>query len=166
MPFAPCICFIIMDILEVSLANLIETCRKNNLSMFINEDILKFVFFEIIKQLVILRKAGASHGDVKSDNVMFSYETDNTRVDLSAADVQLIDFGCSGPNGPELPMFRGFQEHEQNMNMNIIHVQNHVLEHDFSEHMFSHVLNMMFQIMFLNMIFWNMCSATFKNICF
>ena len=66
----------------------------------------------------------------------------------------------------ELPMFRGFQEHEQNMNMNIIHVQNHVLEHDFSEHMFSHVLNMMFQIMFLNMIFWNMCSATFKNICF
>ena len=66
----------------------------------------------------------------------------------------------------ELPMFRGFREHEQNMNMNIIHVQNHVPEHDFSEHMFSHVLNMMFQIMFLKMNFWNTCSATFKNICF
>ena len=24
---------------------------------------------------------------------------DHTKVDLSAADVQLIDFGCSGPNG-------------------------------------------------------------------
>ena len=66
--------YLIMDRIEVSLANVIETIRKENLLMCIHEDVLKFVFFKIIEQLVILREAGASHGDIKSDNVMFSYK--------------------------------------------------------------------------------------------
>ena len=86
-----------MDRIEVSLANVIETIQKENLMMCVPEDVLKFVFFKIIEQLVILREAGASHGDIKSDNVMFSYSIDG--ADLSSADVQLIDFGCTGPNG-------------------------------------------------------------------
>ena len=66
--------YLIMDRIEVSLANVIETIRKENLLMCIHEDVLKFVFFKIIEQLVILGEAGASHGDIKSDNVMFSYQ--------------------------------------------------------------------------------------------
>ena len=91
--------YIIMDRIEVSMSNVIERIRKENLLICIHEDVLKFIFFRIIEQLAILADAGASHGDIKCDNVMFSYEAGVRKVDLYSADVQLIDFGCSGPNG-------------------------------------------------------------------
>ena len=94
--------YIIMDKIEVSLKNVINTGKINsffqiNLMMVVHEDVLKFFILKIFQQLAILREAGASHGDVKPDNVMFSYEL-RTRA-LDSADIQLIDFGCTGPDG-------------------------------------------------------------------
>ena len=91
--------YIIMNKIEVSLQNVIDTCKKNNLMMVVDEDILKFLILRMFQQLAILREAGASHGDVKPDNIMLNYEADQETVKLNSADVQLIDFGCTGPNG-------------------------------------------------------------------
>ena len=88
-----------MDNIEVSLKNVIETCKKNNLMMVIDEDVLKFFILKMFQQLAILREAGASHGDVKPDNIMFSYEASFDKIELNLVDVQLIDFGCTGKDG-------------------------------------------------------------------
>ena len=63
-----------MDKIEVSLRDLIDTCTKKNLMMMVDEDVLKFLILEMFKQLAILREAGASHGDVKPENLMLGYK--------------------------------------------------------------------------------------------
>ena len=90
--------FIIMENIEVSLRNLIDTCKQKNLMMVVDEDVLKFLILEMFQQLKILRETGASHGDVKPENIMFSYEADRNTIKLDSADVQLIDYGCTGPD--------------------------------------------------------------------
>ena len=44
-----------------------------------------------------------------------------------------------------MAMFRVYREQEQNRNM--FHVPNHVLEHDFLEHMFRHIRQRMFLLL-------------------
>ena len=46
--------YIIMDVFDGSLSDIIQRCRVNNLMMFINEDVLKYVWFNIFKNLGIL----------------------------------------------------------------------------------------------------------------
>ena len=91
--------YLIMEKIEVSLKNVMDTCMKNNLMMAIDEDVLKFLILKIFQQLLILREAGASHGDVNPTNIMFSYEVGRSSINMDSADVQLIDFGSTGPDG-------------------------------------------------------------------
>ena len=46
--------YLIMDVFDGSLSDIIERCKINNLMMFINEDVLKYVWFNIFKNLGIL----------------------------------------------------------------------------------------------------------------
>ena len=72
--------------------------------MVVDEDILKFLILEMFQQLAVLREAGASHGDVKPENIMIHY-TKNTAYSVNEhespylSELELIDFGCSGPDG-------------------------------------------------------------------
>ena len=50
--------FIIMDKIAFTLADIIEICRKQNLSMFFDEDVLKHIFIETIDQLVLQGGSG------------------------------------------------------------------------------------------------------------
>ena len=84
---------------DITLRGVSKICKINNLMMFIDEDILKFLIFKMFQQLAILREAGAAHGDVKPENIMFSFDADTETTNLDSADVHLIDFGCSGPDG-------------------------------------------------------------------
>ena len=45
------------------------------------------LFYKSVQQLAILRAAGASHGDVKPDNIMFTYKDDD--VVLDSADIHI-----------------------------------------------------------------------------
>ena len=69
--------------------------------MVIDEDVVKFIILKLFQQLAILRGAQASHGDVKPDNLMFSISISDKTPEklLDSADIQLIDFGCTGPDG-------------------------------------------------------------------
>ena len=91
------LCFLIRHLTYFrvgALKDLMEQCMKNNLMMIIDEDIIRFLILRIFEQLKILREAGAAHGDIKPQNIMISFDLENS-FSLDSVDVQIIDFGAS-----------------------------------------------------------------------
>ena len=73
---------------------LMENCQGLELFDFVNEvegikdeELLRYIFKEILKALNVLHKAGMAHRDIKLENIMITYNYE----------IKLIDMGMFSP---------------------------------------------------------------------